>query len=325
MFERRSLKFPITLGVLMIIAIVALTVGWVLLNVFLIPDSPWYIFWLTMGSITFLLVLIGVVMYLVLTIKAINLTQRQSNFIDSVTHELKSPIASLKLYLQTLSIRNVPPEEKEKFLKFMSDDVERLDRLISHLLDAGAIGKKQKDKQLVNIQLDNLIQDCVKSVCTSLQVPPAAVDLELRPIEIVAERVDAEMIFRNLIDNAVKYAGQPPQVHIGMRTEGQMAVVEISDNGDGIPKSARRKVFGRFVRLGDELQREKPGTGLGLYIVHTLTKRLGGQVTILDKDPRWGTVFEVRIPFESSKSTLNLNSKSHQSTVPDDQAPLHPA
>lgn len=308
MFERRSLKFPITLGVVMIIAIVALTVGWVLVIVSQIgsSNSAGYILLLTLGSITFLMVLIGVVMYLILSIKAINLTRRQSNFIDSVTHELKSPIASLKLYLQTLSLREVNPEQRGKFLRYMSDDVERLDRLISHLLDAGTIGKQPQDKQLESIALDELIAGCVKRVCNSQGMPLSTVDLELRPIEIIAERVDAEMIFRNLIDNAVKYAGAPPQVHIAMRTEGTMAVVEISDNGEGIPKSERQKVFGRFVRLGDELQREKPGTGLGLYIVNTLTRRLGGKVKILDKDQRWGTVFEIRIPFETSKTKVNL-------------------
>jgi signal transduction histidine kinase len=99
-----------------------------------------------------------------------------------------------------------------------------------------------------------------------------------------------------LIDNAVKYAGSPPQVQVASRVVGENVVVEISDNGEGIPKGFRRKVFGRFVRLGAELKRKKPGTGLGLYIVRTLVKRLGGKVAVLDRDKRFGTVFEVRLP-----------------------------
>lgn len=299
MFERRSLKLPIALGVVMIIAIVALTVGWILMAVGLVDDSASYWVMLTLGSIAFALVLIGVVIYLVLSIKAIKLTQRQSNFIDSVTHELKSPIASLKLYLQTLSLRDVSDEERDKFLKFMSDDVDRLDGLISHLLDARTMEKNTRDKQFESIRLDQLIEDCASTVCGRYRLEPESIDLHLKPILIFAERVDAVMIFRNLLDNAVKYAGSPPQVHVAMRAEGQKVVVEISDNGEGIPKSLRRKVFSRFVRLGEELQRKKPGTGLGLYIVRTLTKRLGGSVRIVDKDKRWGTVFEVRIPFTS--------------------------
>ena len=88
----------------------------------------------------------------------------------------------------------------------------------------------------------------------------------------------------------------PPQVQVATRIEGENVVVEISDNGEGIPKGFRRKVFGRFFRLGAELQRKKPGTGLGLYIVRTLVKRLGGKVAVLDRDKRLGTVFEVRLP-----------------------------
>ena len=299
MFERRSLKLPITLGVVMIIAIVALTVGWVLLNVYFgnTTKSPLYWVLLSVGSVIYLLVLIGVVMYLTLSIKAINLTRRQSNFIDSVTHELKSPIASLKLYLQTLNLRDVEEQEREKFLRFMAEDVERLDGLISHLLDARTMEKNERDKELQPLRLDRLIVDCAETVCDRYRVDRETIGLELKPIEVLGERVDIMMIFRNLLDNAIKYAGEPPQVHVAMRTEAQAAVIEISDNGEGIPKALRRKVFGRFVRVGQELQRKKPGTGLGLYIVRTLVRRLGGKVRIVDRDKRWGTVFEVRLPY----------------------------
>ena len=110
MFERWSLKFPITLGVTMIILIVALIVGWVILTAYIAVQSQQAgFFWmlLSVGSVFFAILLTGVIFYLTLSVKAINLTRRQSNFIDSVTHELKSPIASLKLYLQTLDMRDV--------------------------------------------------------------------------------------------------------------------------------------------------------------------------------------------------------------------------
>ncbi len=283
----------------MIIAIVALTVGWILLTLGIgqTTQSPLYFVLLSVGSVAFLLVLVGVVTYLTLSIKAINLTRRQSNFIDSVTHELKSPIASLKLYLQTLNLRDVSEEQRERFLKFMADDVERLDGLISHLLEARTIEKDQRDRVAQQLRLDQLIADCAEAVCTRYRVPPETIEQELKPIEVMGERMDVMILFRNLLDNAIKYSGEPPQVHVGMRTEGPMVVVEISDNGEGIPRQLRRKVFGRFVRLGEELQRKKPGTGLGLYIVRTLVRRLGGKVRIVDRDKRWGTVFEVRLPF----------------------------
>lgn len=295
MFERRSLKFPITLGVTMIVVIVTLIVGWVLLTVQQ-PQSVLYWTLLIVGTVLFVLVLVGVVMYLTLSIKAINLTRRQSNFIDSVTHELKSPIASLKLYLQTMSLRDVDKEQREKFQRYMMEDVERLDGLISHLLEAGIMDRKRHDNDVDDVSLDELIEGCASSVCSRYRVEESTIRLDLKPCRVRAQRVDAVMIFRNLLDNAVKYAGTPPMVTVSVRTESEMAVVEISDNGDGIPKGFRRKIFGRFVRLGEELQRKKPGTGLGLYIVRTLVKRLGGKVTVLDRDKKQGTVFEVRLP-----------------------------
>ena len=105
------------------------------------------------------------------------------------------------------------------------------------------------------------------------------------------------MIFRNLIDNAVKYAGSPPEVEVRLtRSDNNRAIVCVEDNGRGIPPAMRRKVFGRFVRLGKELQRDRPGTGLGLYIVRTLVGRMRGKVRALDRPQGEGTVFEVELP-----------------------------
>ena len=113
--------------------------------------------------------------------------------------------------------------------------------------------------------------------------------------------VDAAMIFRNLIDNAVKYAGTPPYVTVTLKLSNETVTCRITDNGQGIPETQRRKIFGRFVRLGKELRREKPGTGLGLHIVSTLVKRARGKVMVIDpesvdEDPNIKTIFEVRLP-----------------------------
>src|SRR5688500_12483103 len=155
MFERKSLKLPITLGVVMIVLLVLLMVGWVLLAVFgaLADDQRAGLYWalLSIGSTVLVFVLVGVVMYLTLSIKAINLSRRQSNFIDSVTHELKSPIASLKLYLQTLNRRKLSAEEQESFYKFMLEDVERLDSLINHLLDAARMDRSRTKSDVEDV------------------------------------------------------------------------------------------------------------------------------------------------------------------------------
>jgi signal transduction histidine kinase len=143
MEPRRSLRWPILLGVVLIGSILTLGVGWVLVSIAAAlgsqnrnENAAFYWTVLGIGVALLALVLVGVIIYLALTLKAIALSQRQSNFIDSVTHELKSPLASLKLYLQTLTRRSVPPEQQADFHRFMLKDVERLDTLIDHLLDA---------------------------------------------------------------------------------------------------------------------------------------------------------------------------------------------
>ena len=298
---RRSLSLSITLAIVMIVLLVVLTVGWVLLSVFgaLQEERLAALYWvlLSIGTTFILLLLLGVVLYLILSIKAINLSQRQSNFIDSVTHELKSPIASMKLCLQTLSRHQVPQQEQVDFYRFMLEDLERLDRLINQMLDAGRLETATAHGEEEDVDLAALLRQCAERVCVSYRVPTATVRLDLTPCVVRARLLDLDIIFRNLIDNAVKYAGADPLVEVLLRPgpDGQ-ALARISDNGRGIPAKLRRKIFGRFVRLGAELERERPGTGLGLYIVRTLVRRLGGRIYVRDRSGAPGTVFEVQLP-----------------------------
>jgi signal transduction histidine kinase len=259
--------------------------------------APLYWTLLSVGATFFVLILVGVVLYMTLSIKAINITRRQSNFIDSVTHELKSPLASLKLHLQTLIRQRVPVEEQQEFYTRMLDDVERLDHLINHILDAARLDRESTDYQVHAVRLDNVLQQCAEEVCLRRQVAPSTVTLDLHPCTVRARSLDLELIFRNLLDNAVKYAGKPPEVHVGLaeRPTGQVSVV-ITDNGRGIPRKLRRKVFGRFVRLGTELERDQPGLGLGLHIVRTLVARLRGRIRVRERGDADGTTFEVLLP-----------------------------
>ena len=318
MFPRRTYRWPITLGVVMIVLLVALIVGWVLLSV---SGAVWdyeraALYWtmLSAGSIVLILVLVGTVMYLSLSIKAVNLHRRQSNFIDSVTHELKSPLASLKLYLQTLNRHQMSPQEQQGFFRDMLEDVERLDELINHLLEAARLEKQPQERDIEEVELAGLLRDCARNVCLRYRVPVETVHFELTPCIVRAQRVDLDMVFRNLIDNAIKYGGAPPDVEITLRLEGRtQAIIRIADNGQGIPLPQRRKIFGRFERLGLELERAKTGTGLGLYIVRTLISRLRGRVRVRDRENGSGTVFEVTLPAEAwveHVATLEESAKS---------------
>ena len=147
MEPRRSLGWPISLGVVLIVSIIALVVGWVLVSIAAALGSKNAAFYwavLAVGVALLVLVLIGVIIYLALAIKAIALSQRQSNFIDSVTHELKSPIASIKLYLQTVSRHSIDEAQKRDFYQIMLEDIERLDALIDHLLDTALVDRGQE-------------------------------------------------------------------------------------------------------------------------------------------------------------------------------------
>jgi len=304
MFPRRSL--PITLAVVMIVLVVVLIVGWVLLAVFaaIADPSSGSLYWtlLSVGTTFLVFLLVGVVMYLVLSIKAINLSRRQSNFIDAVTHELKSPIAALKLYLQTLHRREMSVDEKADFYQSMLEDVERLDRLINQVLDAGRLDQARVDRDVEDVDLAALLRECVEIACLRYRVPAQCARFDLQPCVVRGRRVDLQMLLGNLIDNAVKYAGNEPEVEVSLQvTPDYRAIVRVGDNGRGIPPALRRKIFGRFERLGLELTRDKPGTGLGLYIVRTQVRLLGGRIRVSDRQPKPGTVFEVQLPFEPAE------------------------
>lgn len=301
MWDRRSLKGPITLGVILLILLVVLTVGWVLLSVSsaLRDEGSAPLYWtaLTVGSSFLGVVIIGVVTYLTLTVKAINLNRRQSNFVDSITHELKSPIASLKLYLQTLDRHAVSPEEQKRFFRYMLDDVERLDGLINHVLSAARMDRPFHDSDPEDVELAGVLERCVQEVCSHWRRPPETITLKIEPSVVRARRVDLELIFRNLLDNAMKYSGDPPEVLVTShpRPDGTV-LTQVIDNGPGIPVRSRAKIFLRFVRLGSELERSKPGTGLGLYIVQTLVQRWRGKVQVRDRRDARGTTFDVVLP-----------------------------
>jgi len=295
MFERKSLKWPITLAVLMIVLLVCLSVGWVLLNFF---STNWTL--LSIGTAMFAFVVAGVVFYLVLSIKQINLNRRQSNFIDSVTHELKSPIASIKLHLQTLGRRPVAEEQRQTFYQSMLEDVDRLDQLISQLLDVARLSHQADEKSITatDVRVDELIQRIVPELCLRHSRDPTCVQMHLEPIAVNALLVDLEILFRNLLDNALKYADTPPVIDITLQMvpDRDALVALVTDNGPGIPRNMRRRVFGRFFRIGDELERKKPGTGLGLFLVRTVVRRLRGKIAIVDSPNQTGTRFEVRLP-----------------------------
>ena len=302
MEPRRSLGWPILLGVVLIASIIALTVGWVLVSIAAALGSTNAAFYwaiLGVGVALLVVVLAGVIVYLALTIKAIALSQRQSNFIDSVTHELKSPLASLQLSLQTITRRPLPPDQQADFHRFMLQDVERLDTLIDHLLDAAKTLHRRPAAGAVTEVLPVLRQVCA-GVVQRYGVPTESIRFEdgtdAESLRVRGRSADVEIVFRNLIDNAVKYALPEPCVRVSTSAQRGRVTVTVADNGPGIPPGERQRVFRRFVRLGSELERSTQGTGLGLFLVRSLVRQMRGSVAVHAGPDGTGTLVAVDLP-----------------------------
>lgn len=285
----------------------------VVLIVMLAQQSSWVA--LTLGSFAFAISLFGISFYSFLTIKEIQLNRRQSNFVDSVTHELKTPIAALRLYLDTLLMREPDPADRREFYETMNSELTRLDRLINQLLEVGRLDAIGHQSEPELIRLDELLRSCAQAACLHHKHEFGQVfSLELTPVELTSRRLLLEMIFGNLMDNAVKYGGSPPRVTVSLvARRSDRVVVRIRDNGAGVPAEDRRRIFQMFFRGRDELQRTKTGTGLGLFIVKTLVGLLKGRITVHDAPTGTGTVFEVTLPGRRSVGSAVSSSAAGES------------
>ena len=290
---RRTLHLPISLSVVLMAFNIALMVVWIVL----LAQLYWWSA-LAIGTVVFVLILVGLSFYLALVIKEVRLNQRQANFVDSVTHELKSPIATLRLYLETLQMRTVEETQRSQFYDVMQAELQRLDHLISQLLEVGRLDAIGEQAEVEDVELEPVLRRCAHAACAQHGCVDAKVfSFDVEPAVVRARRLMLEMVFGNLLDNATKYAGAQPAVDVEVRVKDRGRVVtRVSDNGEGVPIELRSKIFNIFVRGGDELERRRSGAGLGLYIVHTLVNKMNGRIGIHDRDEGAGSVFEVELP-----------------------------
>ncbi|QDU37312.1 Signal-transduction histidine kinase senX3 [Maioricimonas rarisocia] len=292
--KRSTLHLPVTLSVSLMVLNVTLMVCWIIL---LAQRARWTA--LTVGVVAFTLILLGLSLWLALTIKEVRLNQRQANFVDSVTHELKSPIAALQLYLETLRMRSLDEEKRQEFHAIMAVELSRLDQLISHLLEVGRLDAIGMQEESEDVRVDLLVRQAVANACVHHKLKAEEViTLDLQPMVMHTRRLVLEMIFSNLVDNAIKYADDDPQVRIELTPYGSSkSRMRIWNNGVGVPFADRKKIFQIFYRGGNELTRRRTGTGLGLYIVYTLVRKLKGRVSVVDRpDGASGCVFDVELP-----------------------------
>ena len=289
--RQKSIAFFIALGAGLICVIILLYVGWVLLN--------WrHGILLVLGTLLMAAIISGVVLNTIFLVREIRRNAQHDAFINAVTHELKTPIASIRLYLETLQTRAVDDAKRLEFYRIMVDDSERLMGTIEQVLRTGRIGASRRRLNLSRIDLGNVVEQCVERVRILHKVAPEA--LEYRPgppATIVGDAEEVQAAVSNLIDNAVKYSGSEVKVTVETaRVDGNYVALRVTDHGPGIEKAELKRIFKRFYRVPGALATRVKGTGLGLYIVRSVAKRHGGRAWAESEGPGHGATFVLQLP-----------------------------
>jgi two-component system, OmpR family, sensor histidine kinase SenX3 len=291
--RRRSIAFFITLGAGLITVSIVLYVGWILLD------------WrrgllLFLGVILLAVIISGVVLNTIFLVREIRRNEQHHAFINAVTHELKTPVASIRLYLETLQTRGVDEAKRNEFYRIMLDDSDRLLGAIDQILRTGRLGQSNRKLNLSPIDVQGIIGECLARVRSLYKVPSEA--LKYRPgppVEIQGDLDEVRAAISNLIDNAVKYSGKEVNISVeAAKIDGKYVSVRVKDRGIGISNSELKRVFKRFYRAPGPHAKRVPGTGLGLYIVRSVARAHGGRVWAESEGPGRGSTFVLQFPIK---------------------------
>jgi signal transduction histidine kinase len=288
--RRKSIAFVIALGIGLISVILLLYVGFVFLN--------WrHGILLALGILLLLMILAGVVINTIFLVREIRRNEQHDAFINAVTHELKTPVASIRLYLQTLQTRAVDEAKRREFYRVMLDDSDRLLATIEQILRTGRMGAARRPLNLSRVDIGAVVEECVARARSVHHVPEDAIVYRQGPaVTFAADEDEVRSAVSNLIDNAVKYSGKEVRVTVEVTRNGESVAVRVTDQGPGIPKSELKAVFKRFYRVPGALAAAVKGTGLGLYIVRSVAKRHGGRAWAESEGPGKGSTFIVEFP-----------------------------
>jgi two-component system sensor histidine kinase SenX3 len=298
MRRRKTAIFFLVLGISLSALTIALNVGWILLSIREVAV-------LILGIVFFALIITGLILNTIFLVREIRRSERQDAFLNSVTHELKTPIASIKLYLETLKSRDISPEKREEFYDIMIADSNRLLNTVEQVLRAGQAIEKKRQFHVTDIDLNEVIAGAVETIRSSYNLPPETIKLTTgEPVMVSADAEELATAFVNLLDNAVKYSGDGRKISVRVRPaalQSKVAVV-IRDNGVGIPASELKRVFKRFHRVPGSPSEAK-GTGLGLFIVRSIIERHGGKITADSKGEGEGSTFTIHLPLSRYENT----------------------
>jgi signal transduction histidine kinase len=299
--SRRPKWHYLAVGVGLIVVAVALTVAWGILAA---PEAaasravgPARAVAYFFGSLLFLLLIAGLVLIVLLLLREVRLNERQSNFVSAVTHELKTPVASLKLYLETLEYRDLAPERRAEFYRTMRQDIERLNATINNVLNA-AMYTDRPVAEPRPLDLARLARRAAELTLTRHQLAKDAIRYDgPEALRVAGDAQALETALLNLLDNAVKYSKQRVQIELEAwgDADGQ-AHVRVRDHGIGMSRTHLPFIFTRFYRIGSEVRRSRTGTGLGLFIVRAIVKGHKGSISVDSPGPDRGSTFTITLP-----------------------------
>ena len=292
--RRKTIAFFLVLGISLVALAVALDVGWIILN------------WrqsvmLFLGVIVFATIILGMILNTTFLVREIRLNEQHGSFINAVTHELKTPITSIRLYLETLQRREVDERQRQQFYQLMLEDADRLLGTVEQVLKAGELGYKRGAQHRIETDFSNLVRECTDLARTRHHLEPAALQYQ-GPANGDGAKVEADpdelrTAVSNILDNAIKYSAGDVNVSVRVEMPDEKRVVlKVRDRGMGIPAHALKRVFKRFYRVPGRPSSKVKGTGLGLFIVRAIARAHGGKVFAESAGWTRGTTITLELP-----------------------------
>jgi two-component system, OmpR family, sensor histidine kinase SenX3 len=292
--RRRSVIFFTVLGICLLALTITLTSSWIVLN------------WqrgvlVVIGLLFFIPIIAGVVLNTIFLVREIKRNEQHDSFINAVTHELKTPVASIQLYLQTLQSRELDDAKRKEFYRIMLEDSDRLLQTIDQVLRAGSSGSRWRRIARSRVDLADIVQECVQLARTRFHLGGDALLFEQRvasgPPVVIGDPDELKAAIWNLIDNAVKYSPGDVRVRVALdEVEGQRLAVRVSDRGVGISATELKRIFGRFYRIPASVAMRAKGSGLGLFIVRSVAKKHGGRAYAESNGQGQGSTFTLLLP-----------------------------
>ncbi len=290
-----TIAFFITLGVLIAGAAMVLNIGWIILN--------WReVVPLVLGIIFFLFVIAGIILNTIFLVREVRRNEQQDSFLNAITHELKTPITSIRLYLETLQRRPLEDKQRQEFYQVMLDDTQRLMGTVEQVLRAARVTQKNAVLNRTEVEIGPLVQDAVELARSRhhLSTQSLAWELDGKPAERLLTIGDRDMLstaLSNMLDNAVKYSPAEKKIRVEVVTPDLEHVrICVKDNGVGIPRAELKSIFKRFYRVVASPAQQIKGSGLGLFIVRSIAKRHGGRAYAESEGTGKGATVTIELP-----------------------------